>query len=352
MTCLPKALLCWRCGIKRTLLAVFCKSRQHSNHISNFTSTAILHYFIQTKFPNMSGIKNIALAGAAGSIGSVLLQKLIADPQLTPTVLRRNGSKSTFPSGVNVINVDYNSVEALTAALKSQHGLVMTMSTDPDASRAQEPLIEAAVAAGVDRVIPAEFGSNMLNELTQKLPVFGAKMEAADLIVGKAEKGELTYTRIFSGALLDWGIDKKFVFNLDEPFVLGHGNDQFSATSIDTVASAIVSVFHHFEQTKNKVLYIEDLQVTQNELLEMAKKAAPEREWTFKQQLNLDELHAQSDEQLSKGEINAFTMVPYLWRSLFDPKYEARWEKSDNSVLELETKGQDYFVAHMQSLLK
>ncbi|KAH8169960.1 NAD(P)H-binding domain-containing protein [Sarocladium implicatum] len=300
----------------------------------------------------MSTIKNIALAGAAGSIGSVVLQKLIADPELTPTVLRRTGSKSTFPDGVNVIDVDYNSVEALTAALKSQQALVMTMSTAPDASLAQIPLIEAATAAGVNRVIPAEFGSNMLNELVVKLPVFGEKIKSVDLLLGKAEKGELTYTRIFNGALLDWGIDTKFFFNLDEPFTVGDGNNRLSATSIDTVANAIVSVFHHVEQTKNKALYIEDLQVTQNDILEMAKKAAPEREWSIKKKLDLDELQARSDEQLAKGEIDHFTMIPYLWRSMFDARYELAWKKNDNAVLELKTKNEDYFVAHIQSRLR
>ena len=74
------------------------------------------------------------------------------------TALSRASSTSTPPAGVEVKRVDYGNPEALEAALAGQDALVSTVTTA--AAGQQRPFLDAAFAAGVKRVIPAEFGVN------------------------------------------------------------------------------------------------------------------------------------------------------------------------------------------------
>ena len=64
-------------------------------------------------------------------------------------------------------------------------------------------IIDAAIAAGVKRFIPSEFGSNTLNPKSAKLvPVFGLKLEFIERLK-KAESKGMTWTAIPAGAAFD-----------------------------------------------------------------------------------------------------------------------------------------------------
>lgn len=65
----------------------------------------------------MPTITKAALASASGSLGRPVLEHLISS-NFTVTVLSREDSTSTFPTGVKVVKVDYTSEENLTAALR------------------------------------------------------------------------------------------------------------------------------------------------------------------------------------------------------------------------------------------
>ena len=103
----------------------------------------------------MPPITKVALAGASGSIGKPVLEHLISC-NFTVTVLTREDSTSTFPTGVKVLKVDYASEESLTAALQGQDALISTLANKVISS--QDILIKAAIAAFVYRIIPSEFG--------------------------------------------------------------------------------------------------------------------------------------------------------------------------------------------------
>lgn len=126
----------------------------------------------------MSTIKAVAVAGASGSVGEPIVKALI-EAGFTVTALTRADSKSTLPSSVKVANVDYNDLESLTAALKGQDALVSTLGT---ASVDQQfKLVDAALAAGVRRLIPSEFGCDMETPARQ-LPVYAQKVKIEEHI--------------------------------------------------------------------------------------------------------------------------------------------------------------------------
>ncbi len=58
-----------------------------------------------------AAIKKVAITGAAGDLGVVVLDKLVGSGKFEVRVLRRFGSKSTFPAGIEVVDVDFQSAD-------------------------------------------------------------------------------------------------------------------------------------------------------------------------------------------------------------------------------------------------
>jgi uncharacterized protein YbjT (DUF2867 family) len=57
-----------------------------------------------------------------------------------------------------VVEVDYADHNALVEAFKGYEALVLTLGDIPTQFKNSKPLIDAAIDAGVTRVIPSEFG--------------------------------------------------------------------------------------------------------------------------------------------------------------------------------------------------
>lgn len=281
----------------------------------------------------MSAIKNVAVTGASGSLGTVIFERLSAS-KFDITVLRRHGSSSTFPKGTKVIDVNFDSLDELTAALKGQDALVSSVGTP--LLQGQKLLVDAAIAAGVSRILPSEFGSNLDFPNTRKLPVFAHKVEVQDYLIEKAKTSPITYTFVYNSAFLDWGLQHNFLLGHADgkPAIFDGGDITFSATTLSSVADAVVGVLSHPEETKNRAVYIEDTKITQNKLLELAKKANPSKKWE-PQATKVDDVTAKADARLAQGLFDAETFVPYLFRAILDPAYGGNFKKTDNELLGL-----------------
>lgn len=285
----------------------------------------------------MSSIKNVALIGASGSLGTVILKKLQDAGDFNIKVLRRNGSTATFSSNVHVEDVDYESVEALTAALKGQDAVVSAIGTMQILP--QKKVIDAAVAAGVKRFLPSEYGCNLAHPKARKLPVFQMKVEIEDYLIEQSKTSDITYTFVYNNSFLDWGLQYDFILKVSDykPVIYNDGEQIFSATSLPTIADAVVGVLHHPEETKNRPIYIKDVDISQHQLLALAKKAAPEKPWE-PSYVKLDDVIAKSNERLAQGLFDFETFVPYIYQAIFDPSYEGRFIKTDNELLGLKGK--------------
>lgn len=93
---------------------------------------------------------------ATGNVGSGVLPELLKS-NFNITVLSREGSSAVFPEGVKVVKTDY-SISSLTKALTGQDAVVSMLPIVALAE--QQKVAEAALAAGVKRFIPSEFGSD------------------------------------------------------------------------------------------------------------------------------------------------------------------------------------------------
>jgi uncharacterized protein YbjT (DUF2867 family) len=249
----------------------------------------------------MSPVK-IALAGATGNLGLSVLEALLSE-NFRVTVLSRiggNSSKLTSHSNLTIMEVDFKSTESLVAALQGVEVVISCLATL--AIGCQNPLIDASVAAGVRRFIPAEFGMDSRNPLCAVLPVCVPKVGTQKYLQEKVNSNPgFSYTGIANGLFLDWGLKVGFILDpASHSATLYNGGDvPFSATTLADVAKAVAGVIKNQDQTADRILYIHSTLTTQNKLIQYAKEK-DDKEWHTTSK-NTEEVRQESLARLAKG---------------------------------------------------
>lgn len=244
----------------------------------------------------------VALAGATGNLGIPILNALL-DADFSVTALSRKGGNSAVlaPHPKLVIKeVNFDSVESLLSSLREVEVVISCLATLAIGS--QNPLIDASVAAGVRRFIPAEFGMNSANDLCAQLPVCAPKVDAQRYLQQASKSNpNFTYTAIANGLFLDWGLKMNLILNITEhnAILYNSGNVPFSATNLVDVATAVLGVIRHQPQTANRVVYIHSALVTQSELIKLAKDIDG-KDWVTSIQ-NTENIRKESLVELAKG---------------------------------------------------
>jgi hypothetical protein len=245
----------------------------------------------------------------------------------------RNSSTSTFPVGVKVIKADFSSVASLTEALEGQDALVSTVANA--ALEGQNLLVDAAVAAGVSRFLPSEFGSNHDNPKVAALPVFGYKVATANYSKQKAaENPSFSYTFVCTGGILEVGLEMNVLIDTQsgKPRIFDSGDQLWSATTLSAVGQSVVSILNHPEETKNKAVYPQSIAISQNKLLDLVKKLAPGKTQE-PQYVSTQDVFNDSNAKLAQGDYSESTMFGYILVSMFGEGYGAVHEKVDNELL-------------------
>lgn len=237
----------------------------------------------------MPTIKNVIIAGATGSVGAPILTALLAEPSFNVTILGRTSSKAKFPPNVPVIRVsDGFTVDELTEAFKGQDAVVGATSTgavttDGLALR----IVDAALAAGVKRLIPSEYGTNNLSPKARAYhPVYNAKGEALEYLQKKSAEsnGRLTWTSISCGSWLDWALNPsqsgnflKFDIKNRTAVIYDSGDSRLAITSSHNTGLAVARALLNLELTKNKQVFLADFMTSPNEILRAVEKATGEK---------------------------------------------------------------------------
>ncbi|KAI0102660.1 hypothetical protein GGR51DRAFT_282802 [Nemania sp. FL0031] len=284
-------------------------------------------------------IKNVAVVGGSGNLGRATVVELV-NAGFAVTVLTREGSTSTFPSGVASKAVDYSSVESLTSALEGQDALVSTIATVAIAG--QRPLVDAAVAAGVRRFIPSEFGIN--TRFLGKEPIgaiLQGKVQTLDYIHEKSKQNpSFTWTGISSGLFFDWGLEYGSI-GLDKTTktatIFDSGNEPFQASNLPHIGKAIAAVLTHLEQTVNRYITIASFNPTQNQVVEIVEKLTGEK-WTINH-LTTSEQRQVGIEKLSKGDYSAFSNL--LRQRVYGDGAGLAVQGADNALDLLGLEGED-----------
>ncbi|KAI4610838.1 hypothetical protein J4E80_007867 [Alternaria sp. BMP 0032] len=102
----------------------------------------------------------IAVAGGTGNVATNLLKSTIASGKHDITIFTRSAPTKPHPSPkVTYKQVDYTDLNGLTTALQGFHTLLSFFVVHLDTDNvAQKNLIHAAIAAGISRFAPSEWG--------------------------------------------------------------------------------------------------------------------------------------------------------------------------------------------------
>ncbi|KAI1314007.1 hypothetical protein F5Y03DRAFT_1638 [Xylaria venustula] len=277
-----------------------------------------------------SPIKTVTVVGGSGNLGRAVVSELV-DAGFTVTALTREGSAATFPAGVTPKPVDYSSVASLTEVLKGQDALVSVIATA--ALGAQQALVDAAVAAGVKRIIPSEFGLN--TRFLGKDPIgtiLQGKVKTLNYIHDKwRQNPSFTWTGISTGLFFDWGLEYGSV-GLDKATktatIYDSGDEPYQATNLPRIGKAIAAVLKHPELTTNRYISIASFNPTQNQVLELAEKITGEKWSTNK--LSTSEQQQIGTEKLSKGDYSAFSNL--LRKRVYEDGAGLAVEGPDNAL--------------------
>ena len=283
----------------------------------------------------MESIKTVALAGATGALGEPVLNELLK-ANLTVTVLTRPTSTSTFPSSVKVAKVDYSDVQSLTAALKGHDAVISTVASA--AIVQQENLVNAAIAAGVKRLIPSEFGCDLSNPRARQLPVYGEKVQIEEYIMEKCKGTETTYTFVFNNAFLDWGIDHRLLIDVKGKKIelADGGNNTFTSTPLQFVGRGVAAVLQHPDETANRNVRLHGTGLTQKKLLEIAQRFVGKEGWQITETTTAD-LEKESFANLKNDPSNVMGwIIGFLKRAIYTQGFGGDFSKNnDNKILGL-----------------
>ncbi|KAL7949272.1 NAD(P)-binding protein [Trichoderma barbatum] len=280
----------------------------------------------------------IAVAGATGSVGIPIINELLQAGHFV-TALIRSGSNSASKlpqhTNLNAVEVDFNSVASLAAALQN-HAVVIAALPVATPIGSQDTLIDAAVVAGVRRFFPSDFGTNTDNDRCSKLPVFENKMHTLQYLrVKAATHPDFSYTIICNGAILDWGLGVGFLAHpkTHTAAIYDDGNLPFSTTTLLTISKAVVAAISHVNETKNRHVYIHDAVITQNKLIELAKRIDG-KEWQLTY-VDQDEVSAEAHLEYMKVNADAKKgAIPLLEISVLGKGYGGDFsEHLDNELL-------------------
>jgi len=92
--------------------------------------------------------------------------------------MSRKDSSATFPTGVrNVFKVDYSDLEAIKSAMKGQDVVISNVGLSGEPH--QQIFVDAALATGVKRFFPAEYGTDTRDFKTNEINLYSTQYKAA-----------------------------------------------------------------------------------------------------------------------------------------------------------------------------
>lgn len=191
--------------------------------------------------------------------------------------LRSRYTDLVHATSVAVIRANYDSPENLKEAFTGQDVVLSLIAGD--ALGDQNKFIDAAIAAGVKRFIPSEFGTNTTDARVRAVvPILEAKWDTVSFL--KSKESEISWTSFITGLFFDWGIKVGFIgfhFGEKSATILDDGTANFSATNLHTIALSIIKALEKPELSKNQYVYVSGIQTSQKQFLDAAEKITGEK---------------------------------------------------------------------------
>ncbi|KAI1101148.1 NAD(P)-binding protein [Jackrogersella minutella] len=282
----------------------------------------------------MTTVKNVAVVGAAGKIGRPIVDRLLTSKLFSVTALTRAGGRQRdFPAGVTVKQVDYDSIESLASALKGQDALVSAMAFE--AIDAQKNLVDAAVNAGVKRMIPSEYGNDLMNPKLAAFPIYQPKIAIRQRCEQKAaENPSFSWTTIHNASFLgpDWTLDFIVDVKNRKADIKDGGDVLFCATTYDDIAQAVIGILTHLDETANRPVRISSVNTSQNELVAIAKELGATEGWDLTYS-KTEDLEGEALKRWAEGDHSEEVIAMFINRAFIGKGWGGYFPIRDNDLL-------------------
>ncbi|PQE25306.1 isoflavone reductase family protein [Rutstroemia sp. NJR-2017a BBW] len=276
--------------------------------------------------------RNIALLGATGNLGSKILVAL-KNAGFTVTAIQRKESTNVPADGVKSIKVDLTSGSDLTAAFKGQDVVV---SATPNPRLDTEKIwMEAALNAGVKRIVPSEYSTNLETEAAKTLPIVTDKLAIRKYVQDLTSSGKIDWTSVNNGPFfLSWlwlsgwmGPNPK----TKTATIHDDGEAIVCTSSLERIAEGVAKALssEHADETKNKPIYVYTTAMSERKMIDIVAKISGDKFQETK--LSIATITKEAFEALKRGDeskkMNFY--VPFCFGSEYrgDFRYQAWNEK-------------------------
>lgn len=319
--------------------------------------------------PQPNHIKNIALVGATGNVGSQILHHLLqSSPTFNITVVTRSDSKATLPednTSVTVKRGSYDDTTFLSTVFANQDVLILALGFM--AMDHQKALIEAAVKAGVEWILPTEYAGDGANEaMIDRVPLFWPKREARRLISKLAAEqaegqgeGRSKFIAVVTNPWVPFSLQTG-MFGIDpyeRKVTLYEDAGGFNVSTLEQVGRGVARLLNlpvkdegnpraSLQHYANGFVYISSALTTQRELFGAALKVTgtTEADWDISRSSCAERLRV-AEEKFAQGDMMAGadgTYAVYMGEGM-GGDYENK-AAEDRKVLGLETESVEGFV--------
>ena len=284
----------------------------------------------------MASIKKVCLVGANGTVGTAILQQLVAAPSFHVSVIRRSNSKSPPAIGAADITVSPDlSLEELTHALTGQDAVVAAFPLKDVGEHMR--LVEAAFKAGVKRYIPADYGScdAASPQAQHHLKLYRDKTavrERCEQLAAQATDAlPFTWTSIICGHFFDYGLRSGLLhvdIGAERAQILDAGNIKASASTLRRVGESVVRVLQRPDGTKNRAVYVQSFCPTQLELVAALERATGTKWHT--QHLDSNAFLNVESKKLEAGDHDATEEIVFVLGTV-----DADWTRKEGFAMDL-----------------
>ncbi|KAK0712832.1 hypothetical protein B0T26DRAFT_831993 [Lasiosphaeria miniovina] len=257
----------------------------------------------------MVSIKTVAVLGGTGNLGPFIVQELVAAGFTVTGVTRAGSTNSTpkFPDGLAIKSVDYESVADLTAAFAGQDAVVSVVATAGIA--AQKVAVDAAVAAGVRRFVPSEFGINTRRVGGTPIgAILAGKIAIVDYLKEQAAAHPaFSWTGLSTGLFFDWALERGTLgFSVKDKtaIVVDSGNEKWQASNLPQIGQAVAGILSHPDATANQYLGSASFNLSQNELIALVEELAGTKLAVTR--VASADIQKKGEEKLAQGDFRAF----------------------------------------------
>lgn len=207
---------------------------------------------------------NLFIIGGTGDLGGKITAQLLAKKAFNVKILVRKDTLATKKDLVDkfkaaggvIVEGDLNDTQFLTEALKGSDTLISTVSGGALFGGSQDGFLKAAVAAGVRRFLPSEFGVDYTDKTN---PFFAQKAAFRE----KLEASGLEYTYVITGGFYEFvfGPFSGFFPEQARATIPGDGNQVISTTHTEDIARYLPEILLDRE-TKNQKVYLAGSKIT------------------------------------------------------------------------------------------